>query len=137
MHKSMIALAITFVVAAPLAAQDTDPVIATAWELVEVAGASVAVPAQLSFTADAKVFGFAGCNNFQGAVEEKADGISFSPLAATRKLCAETDVMAQEDAVLAAFGAVAGISYSPITDMLTLADEDGAALLRYTRSVPE
>jgi heat shock protein HslJ len=76
----------------------------TSWKLVELEGASSTPGAGgkepfLSFTEDGKVSGFAGCNRFTGTTQSDDDGLSFSPLAATRMACAEG--MEQENRFLA------------------------------------
>ena len=49
----------------------------------------VAPKAELAFDARGGVSGFAGCNSFTGSYTLTGEGLSFSPLATTRKSCGE------------------------------------------------
>ncbi|WP_316897057.1 META domain-containing protein [Pseudodesulfovibrio indicus] len=44
-------------------------------------------PMTLQFTADGKVAGFGGCNNFTGTYTLEGQEIAFGPMASTRKSC--------------------------------------------------
>lgn len=76
----------------------------TYWKLVELDGAAVEPgdgkePHMILRGAD-QVGGYAGCNQFTGSVTVTGDGLSFGPIASTRRMCPE--VMGQEDAFLQA-----------------------------------
>ncbi|MDN7125443.1 META domain-containing protein [Pseudidiomarina terrestris] len=43
--------------------------------------------ATLTFSSDSRVTGFAGCNYFTGSYTLSAEGLSFSPLAVTKRMC--------------------------------------------------
>ena len=76
----------------------------TYWKLVELNGATV-LPGEdkelhMIMRGDDQVGGYAGCNQFTGSVTVTGDGLSFGPIASTRRMCAEA--MQQEDAFLQA-----------------------------------
>lgn len=76
----------------------------TYWKLVELNGAAVE-PGEdkelhMILRGDDQVGGYAGCNQFTGSMTVTGDGISFGPIASTRRMCAEG--MKQEDAFLQA-----------------------------------
>jgi heat shock protein HslJ len=79
----------------------------------------------VDFGADGSVSGSAGCNSFAGtyAVDD-ADGIAFTPLAATRKMCPGEDVMGQESQFLAALANAT--NWEIRGDRLQLRDNSGA-----------
>lgn len=62
-------------------------------------------PVTLDVTANTSVAGSSGCNRYTGEVTVDGPSVTFGPLASTRMACA-TDVMAVEDAYLAALGDV-------------------------------
>lgn len=43
----------------------------------------------IQFTEDGTVFGYSGCNRFNGGYELTGEGLRFKPLAATRMMCSE------------------------------------------------
>jgi putative lipoprotein len=76
----------------------------TYWKLVELNGAAVE-PGEdrelhMILRGEDQVGGYAGCNQFTGSVTVTGDGLSFGPIASTRRMCA--DAMQQEDAFLQA-----------------------------------
>ena len=76
----------------------------TYWKLVELNGAAV-LPGEdkelhMILRGDDQVGGYAGCNQFTGSVTVTGDGLSFGPIASTRRMCAQA--MQQEDAFLQA-----------------------------------
>ena len=76
----------------------------TYWKLVELDGAAVE-PGEgrelhMILRGEDQVGGYAGCNQFTGSVTVSGDGLSFGPIASTRRMCPE--VMHQEDAFLQA-----------------------------------
>ena len=76
----------------------------TYWKLVELNGAAAlqgeGKELHMILRGDDQVSGYAGCNQFTGSVTVTGDGLSFGPIASTRRMC--QDVMAQEDAFLQA-----------------------------------
>ena len=93
--------------AAEPAAASTKPDVTltnTYWKLVELNGAAVE-PGEdrelhMILRGEDQVGGYAGCNQFTGSVTVSGDGLSFGPIASTRRMCAES--MQQEDAFLQA-----------------------------------
>lgn len=75
----------------------------TKWRLEDLAGAGVMdrVQATLEFPEEATVSGNGSCNQFRGTATISGGVIAFSPLATTRKMCAEA-VMRQENEYFAA-----------------------------------
>ncbi len=76
----------------------------TYWKLVELNGMAAA-PGEgkelhMILRGEDQVGGYAGCNQFTGSVTVTGDGISFGPIASTRRMCAEG--MEQEDEFLQA-----------------------------------
>ncbi|HSN51250.1 MAG TPA: META domain-containing protein [Woeseiaceae bacterium] len=76
----------------------------TYWKLVELNGGAVE-PGEdrelhMILRGEDEVGGYAGCNQFMGSFTVAADGLSFGPIASTRRLCAES--MQQEHAFLQA-----------------------------------
>lgn len=63
----------------------------------------------LSFAADGRVSGSAGCNNFMGTYTVSGSSLKLGPPATTRKLCAQPGVMEQEQQFLKALESVATI----------------------------
>lgn len=64
-----------------------------------------APPPTIAFSADGSVSGSASCNQYRGQYQLSGEGISFSPLAVTRRAC-PPEVMELEGAYLAGFTAV-------------------------------
>jgi putative lipoprotein len=76
----------------------------TYWKLVELNGGPVQ-PGEdrelhMILRGEDEVGGYAGCNQFVGSFTVAGDGLSFGPIASTRRLCAES--MQQEGAFLQA-----------------------------------
>ena len=93
-------------VGAPAATQDD--LTANPWQLRSYAtsgaddmtAAAAASPATATYT-DTDVSGSTGCNNYSTGYELKPDGaISFSPIATTLKACDDSEINAQEQALL-------------------------------------
>lgn len=85
-----------------------------------------------SFGEDGQVSGSAGCNDYFGPYTTEGSAISIGPLAATRKLCADEDVMAQEAAYLSALETVA--TYKITGDRMEMRTADGALVANLSRS---
>jgi heat shock protein HslJ len=63
----------------------------------------------MTFAADGRVSGSAGCNNFMGTYTMSGSALQFGPAAATRKMCAAPGVMEQEQQFLKALETVATV----------------------------
>lgn len=91
-------------------------------------GVTSLVPATeltVAFGADGSVSGSAGCNNFTGSYAvDDADGIAFTPLAATRKMCPGEEIMDQESQFLAALANAT--NWEIRGDRLQMRDNGGA-----------
>ncbi|WP_333607456.1 copper resistance protein NlpE N-terminal domain-containing protein [Arsukibacterium sp.] len=63
----------------------------TRWQLTELMGAAVAADSGIfiQFTADGRVHGYNGCNNFMGGYQQQGLSLSLSQLASTMKACAD------------------------------------------------
>ena len=61
----------------------------------------------MNFSADGKVSGSAGCNNYAAGYTVDGNALQFTPAAATRKMCGAPGVMEQEQAFLKALESVA------------------------------
>lgn len=76
----------------------------TYWKLVELNGGTVqpgeGKELHMIIKGDDRVSGYSGCNQFMGSVTIAGDGLSFGPVAGTRRMC--ESVMDQEDAFLQA-----------------------------------
>lgn len=76
----------------------------TYWKLVELNGAAVkpgeGKELHMILSGEDRVTGYAGCNQFTGSATVAGDGLSFGPIASTRRMC--QDAMQQEGAFLQA-----------------------------------
>jgi putative lipoprotein len=76
----------------------------TYWKLVELNGGPVQPgdgrELHMIIKGDDRVTGYSGCNQFMGSVTVAGDGLSFGPVAGTRRMC--ESVMEQENAFLQA-----------------------------------
>jgi heat shock protein HslJ len=62
----------------------------------------------MAFSADGKVSGSGGCNDYSGTYQSSDAALSFGPTATTRKMCAQPErIMEQEQLFLKALGTVA------------------------------
>jgi len=77
------------------------------------------------------VSGIAGCNNYNSSYQVDGNQLTFSPAAATRKLCADPPgIMEQEAAYLAALVQVH--TFRQRSDTLEMRSSDGETLLVFT-----
>ena len=88
----------------------------------------------ISFAGSGRVFGFGGCNRFSGTFEQHDEHLKISPLAATRKVCAE-DAMAKENDFFGMLAKVRGVNVDHT--LLLFLDEAGADLKAMTRRSSE
>ena len=77
---------------------------------------------KMAFSADGRVSGSAGCNNFIGTYTVSGSALKFGPAATTRKLCARPGVMEQEQQFLKALETVATIHQEGARAELRTAD---------------
>lgn len=93
-----------------------------------VAGSSVTV----SFAADGRASGSAGCNQYTAGYVSEGQKLRFSAPASTRKMCAGDDLMTQEHNFLRALEAVATMRIDG--DRLEMRSADGALMVSATRA---
>lgn len=96
---------------------------------------SVLVGSKLTaeFSADGKLGGSSGCNNYTATVEASGKSIKIGPAASTRMACAEpAGVMEQETGYLKALGTAA--SYRLDGNQLELRTADGALAVTFERA---
>jgi len=99
----------------------------------EVVGVLQETPLTMTFGADGRVSGWAGCNTFNGAYTSHGDGLKFGTPAATRKACARPSrVMEQEQQFLRALAMVATSRFEADRVDLLTADGDVAVSLKRT-----
>ena len=114
-------------------AADTKPDVPlrnTYWKLVELNGGPVqpgeGKELHLIIKGDDRVNGYAGCNQFMGSITVSGDGLSFGPVAATRRMC--EGVMEQENAFLLALESAHRHSISG--EDLAITDANGTVVMR-------
>ena len=103
----------------------------TYWKLVELNGGPVS-PGEgkelhMILRGEDQVGGYSGCNQFTGSVTVTGDGLSFGPIASTRRMC--QGVMEQEDAFLQALES--GQRYSISGEDLAIEDANGGITMRF------
>ena len=108
------------------------PLVGVTWLVEDIRGGGVVDRAQTTIGFDERggVHGSSGCNQFNGAAEVAGETLSFGPLAATRRACAEA-LMDQESKFFAALDAVKGYRFDG--PFLLLTDAAGDPLMRLTR----
>jgi heat shock protein HslJ len=87
----------------------------------------------LQFGTDGRVSGSAGCNRFSATYAEADGKVSFAPAAATRRMCGDNALMAQEQAFLKALATVAAARFEG--DRLELRTAAGALAVAALRDV--
>jgi len=102
----------------------------TAWWVEDIAGHGVIDMSHttVEFTDDGRVGGDTGCNRYFGGVDISGSGMTFGPLAGTRKACAES-LMDQEMKFYQAMGKVVSWEIAE-TGLLYLRDAEAASLIR-------
>lgn len=80
----------------------------------------------IAFDAEGGFSGNGGCNRFHGSYE-LAEGISFGPVASTRRACADHEVMDRERMLFTQLGRVIAFEFGDHGE-LTLMAEDGAVI---------
>lgn len=102
----------------------------TEWRLLASPAGPAIAEAWIAFRPDGTVTGNAGCNGFRGRGRFGPGSFSMEgPIAATRKICGEPGVMAQEGAVLDALGRAAGFAFDLRTGTLRIMDIRDETLL--------
>lgn len=103
----------------------------TAWDVISYNNGNQAVVSVIAgteltatFDEEGTVAGSAGCNNYMGSYEVDGDQISIGPLASTRMMCPDEQVMEQEMQFLAAMESAA--TYSVEGSRLQFRTADGA-----------
>jgi heat shock protein HslJ len=90
----------------------------------------------MEFSADGKVAGSAGCNRYVGSFKQDGKALSFSPAAATRRMCIEPEgVMQQEQQFLKALETVATARQE--ADRVEMRTADGALAISLGRQPTE
>jgi heat shock protein HslJ len=90
----------------------------------------------MAFSADGRVSGSAGCNNYSGTYTATGSTLSFGPAASTRKMCAQPErIMEQEQQFLQALETVAAARQEG--DRLELRTAHGALAVSLVRESAE
>lgn len=89
-------------------------------------------PPSIQFMSDNAVFGYSGCNRFQGEYQLTGEGLSFKPLAATKMMCAP-EQMEAEQAMFEALDKVTHFTVGDNGNTLQLRNND-ATLLRLIKA---
>ncbi|HYY97786.1 MAG TPA: META domain-containing protein [Pyrinomonadaceae bacterium] len=84
----------------------------------------------LSFGDDGRASGSGGCNSYGGEYTERGEGLSFGPLASTKRACLDERANRQEQRYLAALGAASRFELSG--GRLTIFQGDGRGSLNFT-----
>lgn len=93
-----------------------------------VAGSAVT----MSFSADGRASGSAGCNQYTAGYVAEGAKLRFSPPASTRKMCVGDDLMAQEHGFLQALESVATMRVEG--DRLDMRNGQGSLMISATRA---
>lgn len=128
---------------APAPSQPSTPPPAPSFEAASLAGSEWiakdvgGIPARpelqqkLQFVSASQVAGFGGCNSFTSNATTSGSGISFGPLATTKKACAG-EAMAQESFF---FGAIQHVRTAKLDNgRLLLQDQSGKTVLVFAKS---
>ncbi len=81
------------------------------------------VEVTLQVDGNGQISGFAGCNNYNAALQATEEGISIGPAAATLMMCEDVEVNAQESAYLAALQSAADATVRGDRLLVTYGDE--------------
>lgn len=104
------------------------------WLLREFAGEPAPADAWLSFKSDNAVVGNGGCNNFRGNQTLGSNGALFSPMAATRKMCPNTEMETEIRFFQALDQTREIVAYHLV---MALFDGNGELLATFTRRDPD
>lgn len=115
-------------------AEDVKPdvsLINTYWKLVELNGSPVTAgegkDLHMILKGQDQVTGYSGCNQFMGSFTETGGGLSFGPIAGTRRMC--ENVMDQEMTFLQALESASGYDISG--EDMAVSDAQGTVTLRF------
>lgn len=98
-----------------------------------VAGVLAETRLSIRFSADAKISGSAGCNDYAGSYSSSGQSLTIGETAATRKMCAQPEgVMKQERLFLKALAMVTLARMDG--DLLELRSRDGGLAVKAVRS---
>lgn len=127
-------------VLATLAAQ-SQALAGTSWEATAINNGRQAVvglidgtSATMTFGADGRVSGSAGCNQYSASYQQDQRSLQFGPAAASRRMCVGEGVMEQEQAFLRALESVHTMRIDG--DRLEMRTADDALALMLRRSAP-
>ena len=116
------------------AAQDVKPDVPltnTYWKLVALNGGAIqpgeGKELHMILKGDDRVSGYSGCNQFMGSVVVNGDGLSFGPIAGTRRMCEGS--MDQENAFLQALESAYRFSISG--EDLAVENANGEIAMRF------
>jgi heat shock protein HslJ len=107
----------------------------SSWRAMEIEGQPVEGrhPPEIMFDSRSYVSGTGGCNTFHAPVVGESDGVSFGPIASSRRAC-EAALMQQEQRFFAALTKKTRLESD--LDKLFLVAEDGQVALRFMRVYP-
>jgi len=110
----------------------------SAWDVISynngkeaVVSLKLGTSATAVFDEDGQVSGSASCNNYFGPFTTDGSSITIGPLASTRMLCPDPEVMDQETAYLAALEMAT--TYKITGDFMEMRDENGAMMATFSR----
>ena len=107
------------------------PLVNTYWKLVELNGGTVqpgeGKELHMILKGDDRVGGYSGCNQFMGSVTVSDDGLSFGPIAGTRRMCEGS--MEQENAFLQALESA--YRYAITGEDLAIENANGEIMMRF------
>jgi heat shock protein HslJ len=129
-----IATTIVMVALLALPAVAQSPLAGTSWRFIEVAGAPVGIPTQISFVNDGNVSGNSGCNSFHGRYGGDSSILAFSTMGWTKMLCPDAPTMSVETAIQSALAGTRSFTIAERT--LHILGTDGAILARLETAAP-
>lgn len=109
--------------------EETGPALWSDWQVQSISGLSkLAGSANLKLSSDGSVSGNGGCNAIRGALSVSGDdGLSFGPIASTRKMC-PPELMELENAFVQALGKTQKRKIEASSETLHLLDANGKTL---------
>ncbi len=109
-----------------------------AWRIEDVDAGGVIDSSRLevTFGADGRVSGHAGCNTFSGGYTRTGATIDIGPLVSTRRACAAEALMLQEARVLGSLEAAVAVAWSPDGALILSGPTRSRLLLRRMDGAP-
>jgi len=106
----------------------------SAWLAEDIDGTGVIdmLQSTLKFDVNLNVSGHGGCNRYFGTATVNENKIDFSALGSTRMACSQA-IMDQEQRFLAALDAAHSWHIDTERDLLTMKNEEGRTVLRFSR----